>query len=58
NGLFDNHVVDWLVNKIADTTFEAGDRFRKVQTGNINGYLYVILGAVLLAMIIKLRYWS
>ncbi|MBI2985306.1 MAG: NADH-quinone oxidoreductase subunit L [Deltaproteobacteria bacterium] len=58
NGLFDNHVVDWLVNKIADTTFEAGDKFRKVQTGNINGYLYVILGAVLLAMIVKLRYWS
>ena len=58
NGLFDNHVVDWAVNKIADATFDAGDKFRKVQTGNINSYLYVILGAVLLAMIIKLRYWS
>ncbi len=58
NGLFDNHVVDWLVNKIADTTFEAGDKFRKVQTGNINSYLYVILGAVLIAIIIKIRYWS
>ncbi len=58
NGLFDNHVIDGIVNRIADTTFAAGDRFRKVQTGNINGYLYVILGAVLLAMIIKSRYWS
>ncbi len=58
NGLFDNRVVDWAVNKIADATFDAGDKFRKVQTGNINSYLYVILGAVLLAMIIKLRYWS
>ncbi|MEK6600423.1 MAG: NADH-quinone oxidoreductase subunit L [Candidatus Binatota bacterium] len=58
NGLFDNHVVDWLVNKIADSTFEAGDKFRKIQTGNINSYLYVILGAVVLAVIIKLRYWS
>ncbi|MEK7782347.1 MAG: NADH-quinone oxidoreductase subunit L [Candidatus Binatota bacterium] len=58
NGLFDNHVVDWLVNKIADSTFDAGDKFRKIQTGNINSYLYVILGAVVLAVIIKLRYWS
>ena len=58
NGLFDNHVVDGLVNKIADTTFEAGDKFRKVQTGNINSYLYVILGAVLAAIVIKIRYWS
>lgn len=58
HGLFDNHVVDWLVNKIADSTFDAGDKFRKVQTGNINSYLYVILGAVVLAIIVKLRYWS
>lgn len=58
NGLFDNHVVDWIVNKVADSTFDAGDKFRKVQTGNINSYLYVILGAVLLAMIIRLRYSS
>ena len=58
NGLFDNYVVDWIVNKLADTTFAAGDKFRRVQTGNINSYLYVILGAVLLAIIIKTRYGS
>jgi len=58
NGLFDNYVVDWIVNWIADSTFEAGNKFRKVQTGNINSYLYVILGAVLVAIIVKLRYWS
>lgn len=58
NGLFDNYVVDWIVNKLADSTFAAGDKFRKVQTGNINSYLYVILGAVVLVIIIKLRYWS
>jgi NADH-quinone oxidoreductase subunit L len=57
-GLFDNYVVDMIVNKVADTTFAAGDKFRKVQTGNINGYLYVILGAVVIAMIVKMRYWS
>ncbi len=56
NGLFDNYVVDWIVNKIADSTFGAGDKFRKIQTGNINSYLYVVLGAVVLAMIVKLRY--
>jgi NADH-quinone oxidoreductase subunit L len=58
NGLFDNYVVDGIVNAVANSTFAAGDKFRKLQTGNINGYLYVILGAVLAAMIIKLRYWS
>jgi len=58
DGLFDNYVVDWFVNKVADTTFAAGDKFRKVQTGNINGYLYVVLGAVVLAIIIKSRFWS
>ncbi|MFQ5851106.1 MAG: NADH-quinone oxidoreductase subunit L [Candidatus Binatia bacterium] len=58
NGLFDNYVVDWIVNKVADSTFDAGDKFRKIQTGNINSYLYVILGAVVLTIIIKLRYWS
>jgi len=44
------------VNKIADSTFGAGDKFRKIQTGNINSYLYVVLGAVVLAIIVKLRY--
>jgi len=58
NGLFDNYIIDGIVNWIADFTFAIGDRFRRVQTGNINSYLYVILGAVLAATIIKLRYWS
>ena len=58
NGLFDNWIIDGIVNAIADLTFAAGDRFRRVQTGNINSYLYVILGAILAAAIIKLRYWS
>ncbi len=58
NGLFDNYIIDGIVNKVADSTFAAGDRFRRVQTGNINSYLYVILGAVVVAIIVKLRYWS
>jgi NADH-quinone oxidoreductase subunit L len=58
NGLFDAYIIDGIVNQIADLTFAVGDRFRKIQTGNINSYLYVVLGAILIAMIVKLRYWS
>jgi NADH-quinone oxidoreductase subunit L len=58
NGLFDNYVVDALVNAVANFTFWAGNKSRRVQTGNINSYLYGILIAVVLAIIIKLRYWS
>jgi NADH-quinone oxidoreductase subunit L len=58
NGLFDNYVVDWLVNALANLTFSAGVKFKRVQTGNINSYLYVVLGAILIAVIVKMRYWS
>ena len=57
NGMFDNHVIDGLVNAVADITYWAGGKFRKVQTGNINSYLYVILGAVIVVIFVK-RYWS
>ncbi len=46
NGWFDNLVIDGAVNAIADATFAVGNRLRQVQTGNINVYLYVIVGAV------------
>jgi NADH-quinone oxidoreductase subunit L len=55
NGLFDNYVVDWLVNMVADSTLGAGDKLRKIQTGNINSYLYVVLGAVVVAIVVKLK---
>ncbi len=58
NGLFDNYIIDGIVNAIANLTFWTGNKFRGVQTGNINGYLYGILIAVVLAIIVKLRYWS
>ena len=58
NGLFDNYVVDMLVNAVANVTFAIGNNFRRVQTGNINSYLYVVVGAVVVALIVKLRYWS
>ncbi|MFQ5665836.1 MAG: NADH-quinone oxidoreductase subunit L [Candidatus Binatia bacterium] len=54
NGLFDDHVIDGLVNRVADATIGAGNRFRQLQTGNINGYLYVIVGSVVIVMVARL----
>jgi NADH-quinone oxidoreductase subunit L len=58
NGLFDNYIIDGIVNAVANITFWAGNKFRRVQTGNINSYLYGILIAVAVAIIVKIRYWS
>ena len=41
NGLFDAYVIDGMVNAVANLTYWVGNRFRRLQTGNINGYLYV-----------------
>jgi NADH-quinone oxidoreductase subunit L len=58
NGLFDLYIIDGIVNAIANITFWAGNQFRRVQTGNINSYLYGILIAIVLAILVKLRYWT
>ena len=58
NGLFDQYIIDGMVNLIANATFGIGNKLRRVQTGNINSYLYGILIAVLLLIIAKLRYAS
>ena len=58
NGAFDAYIIDGIVNAVADITFWIGNKFRRVQTGNINSYLYGILIAIALAIIIKIRYWS
>ena len=58
NGLFDAYVIDGIVNAVANITYWAGNKFRRVQTGNINSYLYGILIAVAVAIIVKIRYWS
>ncbi len=58
NGLFDNYIIDGIVNAVANITFWAGNKLRRVQTGNINSYLYGILLAMALAIIVKIRYWS
>lgn len=58
NGLFDNYIIDGIVNAVANFTFWAGNKFRRVQTGNINSYLYGILIAVAALIIVKIRYWG
>ena len=54
NGLFDNYVIDGLVNQLADVTMGVGNRFRQLQTGSINGYLYVIVVGVVVVMVVRL----
>jgi NADH:ubiquinone oxidoreductase subunit 5 (subunit L)/multisubunit Na+/H+ antiporter MnhA subunit len=56
--LFDAYIIDGLVNAVANVTFWAGNKLRRLQTGNINGYLFVILIAMVFAIYMKVHYWS
>ena len=58
NGLFDTYIIDALVNGLSNVTYWLGNRFRRLQTGNINGYLYGIIIAMAVAVFVKVRYWS
>jgi len=51
--LFDNYIVDGLVNLAAEGTLALGGRLRRLQTGSINGYLYGILAAVMVILLIR-----
>jgi NADH-quinone oxidoreductase subunit L len=53
SGLLDRYVVDGLVNLASNLTLDAGRRMRRLQTGSINGYLYGILAAVTVALIVR-----
>jgi NADH-quinone oxidoreductase subunit L len=51
-GLIDFYIVDGLVNLVADSTLGAGRKVRRIQTGRINNYTYVIVaGAVALLFV-------
>jgi NADH-quinone oxidoreductase subunit L len=54
NGLFDNYIIDGLVNRISDATIGLGSRFRQLQMGSINGYLYVVVIGVVVVMVARL----
>src|SRR6266404_8631020 len=53
SGLFDHYIVDGLVNFASNLTLDVGGRLRKLQTGSINGYLYGILAAVMLILLVR-----
>jgi NADH-quinone oxidoreductase subunit L len=46
-GLIDDWIVDGAVNAVADVTWAFGGRLRRVQTGAISSYLYVVVLGVL-----------
>ena len=54
NGAFDAYFIDGIVNFIADATLRFGQGLRRLQTGSINGYLYVVAFSVVLVMVIRL----
>jgi NADH-quinone oxidoreductase subunit L len=54
NGLFDHYVVDGAVNGVAAVAAFFGSRVRRLQTGGINAYLYVIVIAVVGVMVVQL----
>jgi NADH-quinone oxidoreductase subunit L len=53
SGLFDNYVVDAMVNLAANSTLAAGGRLRRLQSGSINGYLYGLLAAVTVILLLQ-----
>jgi NADH-quinone oxidoreductase subunit L len=54
SGFMDNTFVDGAVNLVADTTLLTGAELKKIQTGRIQNYLYVVMAGVLVLMIWKL----
>ena len=53
SGLFDNYIVDGLVNLAANSTLAVGGRLRRLQSGSINGYLYGLLAAVMVILLLQ-----
>ena len=51
-GFFDNRVVDGIVNRVAEVTWAAGGRIRRIQTGAIQTYLFVVIGGIVLIILI------
>ena len=51
-GFFDNRVVDGLVNRVAKVTWAIGGRIRRIQTGAIQTYLFVVLAGIVLLILV------
>ena len=54
NGLIDHYIVDGAVNGVAAVTSIVGGRVRRLQTGNINAYLYVAVIAMVGMMVARM----
>ena len=51
-GFFDNRVIDGIVNRVAKVIWAVGGRIRRIQTGAIQTYLFVVLGGIVLIILI------
>ena len=51
-GFFDNRVIDGIVNRVAKVIWSVGGRIRRIQTGAIQTYLFVVLGGIVLIILI------
>jgi NADH-quinone oxidoreductase subunit L len=52
-GKLDNRVVDGAVNGVADVTIGSGSILRRVQTGKLFHYLFVLAGGALVILLVK-----
>ncbi|MFA6147535.1 MAG: NADH-quinone oxidoreductase subunit L [bacterium] len=52
-GKFDNYVVDGAVNGVASATIGSGSILRRVQTGKLYHYVFVLAGGALVIFLIK-----
>ncbi|MDD5762585.1 MAG: NADH-quinone oxidoreductase subunit L, partial [bacterium] len=52
-GKFDNYVVDGAVNGLASATIGSGSILRRVQTGKLYHYVFVLAGGALVIFLIK-----
>jgi NADH-quinone oxidoreductase subunit L len=55
HGRFDLHIIDGLVNMIAGAVHGFGGAIRRIQTGSINAYLYVIV--IIVTAVLFTRTW-
>ena len=52
-GIFDNGVVDGAVNGVANITIGSGSLLRRMQTGKLFHYVFVLAGGALVIFLVK-----
>jgi NADH-quinone oxidoreductase subunit L len=53
NGWLDLTFVDGIVNTLASGTIFSGSRLRRIQTGQVQSYLFAVLGGVVIIILIR-----